>query len=727
MGVALSQRSARINVKFLKEGDRRFLRTCGGGVFMAIENTSSRPPGDFYRKLLDSSSDPIFCFTPDCRYLYANLAFADGIGRNLEEILGRSVWEVFAKDEADKRASLVKWVFDHGEPKAHEMLVRGRNGTRHYLTTVTPIFDAQGEVTYLLANSKDITIRKHAESVLKASEAKYRALVETTSTGYLILDGNGKVLDANAEYVRLSGYSELREILGRSVLEWTAEYEIERNEKAVTQCAREGFIRNLVIDYVDRNGQPTPVEIHATISGEGDSLQIISLCRDITERKQAELDLANSKSRYQGILQNMTDAYWRIDQEGRIVEANQAICQMLGYSMAELLQMSVSDFEVIESSVETHKHIEKIRREGHDVFESQHRCRDGKIIDIEVNASLALDAPTNIDVFFRDITERKQMQHRILRLALHDPLTQLPNRTLFFDRFSQAVALAKRNEKQVGLLFLDFDGFKPVNDRYGHDAGDRVLKAGADRLLAAVRGIDTVARLGGDEFGIILGELEGPQEAALVAAKLLAAIAQPIALPDGTQASVSASVGISVHPVDGSEMDTLLDKADGAMYQSKHSGGNRFTFWGSSTSGNADDGPWLQMGSEHLVGFDEIDSQHSHLIDLGNRLHKSIAANAPRDAIRRLLAEMIDYVKFHFLTESKLMRRYGYPGKPLHDKAHASLLEDASQFDALLNQGGDRLVLHLIKDWLVTHIETEDMALGEFLKQTECGETRGRV
>lgn len=148
--------------------------------------------------------------------------------------------------------------------------------------------DAEGNPLRLVGTNTDIADRKDAENVLKASEEKYRALVETTGTGYLIVGKDGKVIDANAEYVRLTGNSELREILGRSVLEWTAQYEIERNAKAVTQCARDGFIRNLAIDYVDRNGRTTPIEINATVIGEGDSVQIISLCRDITERKQAE-------------------------------------------------------------------------------------------------------------------------------------------------------------------------------------------------------------------------------------------------------------------------------------------------------------------------------------------------------------------------------------------------------------------------------------------------------
>jgi diguanylate cyclase (GGDEF)-like protein/PAS domain S-box-containing protein len=246
------------------------------------------PSPHLYRQLLDCSSDAIFSVAPDYRFLYANQAFADGIGRDLEEIVGRTFLDVFAKDEADRRIAIVKWVFDHAKAKTYEILIQGRPGDRYYLTTVTPMIGEQGQVISVLANAKDITERKLAESVLKASEEKYRALIETTNTGYLILDAEGMVIDANAEYVRLTGYSNFEEIVGRSVLEWTADYETEKNAAAVAQCARDGFIKNLVIDYVDRQGRITPIEINAKVVGHGDSVQIISLCRDITERKQAE-------------------------------------------------------------------------------------------------------------------------------------------------------------------------------------------------------------------------------------------------------------------------------------------------------------------------------------------------------------------------------------------------------------------------------------------------------
>ena len=145
-----------------------------------------------------------------------------------------------------------------------------------------------GNCTHLVGSVHDITERKRAEEILKASEEKYRALVETTDTGYLITDKEGKVIDANREYVRLTGHNELGEILGRSVIEWTAAQEKQKNAEALARCVKDGFIRDLVIDYVDGNNRVTPVEINAKVTGGGESLRIISLCRDVSDRKRNE-------------------------------------------------------------------------------------------------------------------------------------------------------------------------------------------------------------------------------------------------------------------------------------------------------------------------------------------------------------------------------------------------------------------------------------------------------
>jgi hemerythrin-like metal-binding protein len=171
-----------------------------------------------------------------------------------------------------------------------------------------------------------------------------------------------------------------------------------------------------------------------------------------------------------------------------------------------------------------------------------------------------------------------------------------------------------------------------------------------------------------------------------------------------------------MYPTDGSEMDILLGRADTAMYQSKDRGGSRFTFWEDSAVEGSGDDAWIQWSSGQLVGFDQIDEQHRALVELCNKLHKSIRAGMTNDDIARQMGELIAYVRFHFLTESSLMDRYRYPRKESHDKAHARLLMDISHFEALLHRGGDLFVLRSIKDWLVAHIQTEDKELGEYLK-----------
>jgi PAS domain S-box-containing protein len=155
-------------------------------------------------------------------------------------------------------------------------------------------------------------LRKRAEEKLWESEAKYRAIVEITDTGFVILDCRGRVVDANSEYVRLTGHSELGEILGRCVTEWTAEHEKERNTKAGAQCMRDGQIRGLIIDYVGSDGRITPTEINATVHGDGKSLRIITLCRDITERKKAEAALTDEHNLYMDLVKSLPAGVYRL-------------------------------------------------------------------------------------------------------------------------------------------------------------------------------------------------------------------------------------------------------------------------------------------------------------------------------------------------------------------------------------------------------------------------------
>ena len=207
------------------------------------------------------------------------------------------------------------------------------------------------------------------------------------------------------------------------------------------------------------------------------------------------------------------------------------------------------------------------------------RRKDGTLVNLEVAAVPVLVGGQQVGVLaiYQDITERLETEERLIHLATHDPLTLIPNRSLFYHRLDQAILRARRNGSSLAVFFLDLDGFKVVNDTFGHEQGDVLLQIVAERLRQPLRQSDLVARLGGDEFAFILEDLHGPLDAALIAHKVQAALAEPFLL-EGVTLSISASLGISLYPQHAEEARNLLKLADGAMYQIKSKGKNGYAF-----------------------------------------------------------------------------------------------------------------------------------------------------
>jgi diguanylate cyclase (GGDEF)-like protein/PAS domain S-box-containing protein len=208
-------------------------------------------------------------------------------------------------------------------------------------------------------------------------------------------------------------------------------------------------------------------------------------------------------------------------------------------------------------------------------------CREGGEVAIEDSAAPIHDRRgqvTGAVMVFRDVSMARAMSLRMSHLAQHDSLTDLPNRVLLNDRINQAIARARRNRKQLALLFLDVDRFKNINDSLGHDVGDHLLQAVAQRLLACVRSTDTVSRQGGDEFVILLSEVTHTKDAALSAEKILLALSTPYVI-DQHKLRVTASIGIVTYPDDGIDVEALMKNADLAMYHAKDSGRNNYQFF----------------------------------------------------------------------------------------------------------------------------------------------------
>ncbi len=258
----------------------------------------------------------------------------------------------------------------------------------------------------------------HSGEALRASEEKYRSLVETTDTGYVIIDNEGKVLDANARYVALTGHTDLEEILGRSVLDWTAGYEREKNTAAVQQCVRDGLIRNFEIDYVDAAGHITPVEINATLIREGGIGRIITLCRDISGRRAIEKNLQESEERYRILTDFAFDGVLIQDFTGKILYVNPSILRMFGIpDPALVIGKNILDFISPEYRDTVIRDMQNVIS-GTDSYLQTYRAwaPDGKGIWIEsIGTKIQYQGdPANI-VALRDMTGRKQAEEALHR------------------------------------------------------------------------------------------------------------------------------------------------------------------------------------------------------------------------------------------------------------------------------------------------------------------------
>lgn len=325
---------------------------------------------------------------------------------------------------------------------------------------------------------------------------------------------------------------------------------------------------------------------------EGEITHFVAVKQDITERKKAELALRQ----YKVVIDTVNEGFWITDAMGNMLEANAAYAKMSGYSVDELVNMHVSQLEAIEQSMEEMRvHIEKVIARGHERFETRHRHKDGHEIDVEVSATFMPELQ-QFFVFIHDITKRKRAEQEVHTLAFYDALTGLPNRRLLNDRVKTAIAAGKRSGRYGAVMFLDLDNFKPLNDTYGHDAGDLLLVEVAQRLTRCVRETDTVARFGGDEFVVILGELdadkaESTAQAGIIAEKICAALAEPYALKHQREGSAettighrcTSSIGVALFVNHEASAEEILKYADMAMYQAKEGGRNLIRFFDSES------------------------------------------------------------------------------------------------------------------------------------------------
>ncbi|MBU1424859.1 MAG: bacteriohemerythrin [Gammaproteobacteria bacterium] len=436
--------------------------------------------------------------------------------------------------------------------------------------------------------------------------------------------------------------------------------------------------------------------------------------------RQAQVALEESRDRYVEFYDFAPVGYLTLNRDACITEINLTGAALLGDDRAKFMNRRFATLIAPEDRDYWHMYFMSVlQQDSRQTCELSMLCRDGAHLEVQLDAlrHVEKNATQTIRIVMTDITERKQVEKRIGYLATHDRMTDLPNRELFYDRLSQAISQAKRKEERFAVLFMDLDGFKAVNDNFGHEAGDAVLKIAAARFQTCIRDMDTVARIGGDEFAIILNNVKQLEDASNVARKIIAAISDPIKPDETTECRIGVSIGIALYPQNGPEIDKLMHAADSAMYQSKTGGKNNFSFFDELSGGQESNEPWINFDATKFVGVRVMDQQHETLAEMINKLNTAFNGNENIEVVSGILDEISVYTRFHFDTEERLMERFSYPEILEHKKEHQNLLAEFAFLKKKFLEGGESVVLHTLKNWLFLHITNSDKPLAAFLNK----------
>ena len=420
--------------------------------------------------------------------------------------------------------------------------------------------------------------RKQQEEELR----RFRTAMDVSEDMIWLIDPvRIKVIDVNDTVCRKLGYAR-EELLGMDAQDIVS---MSREELArIYGRLIQGGEGDTAVGgwYRRKDGSRFPVEVfRRSVQSEGSHV-IVAVVRDVTERRAAEEELR----RFRLAMDKSADMIVLIDRTTmRFVDVNETACSLLGYSREELLRMGPQDVLPVSREDLERSYDELIANPAGEAdallrgMKSHYVCKDQSLLPFESTRHvLRSEDTTLIAAISRDIRARLAIEEKVSYLAQFDALTGLPNRNLFQDRLTQAMALAKRNDWPMAVLFIDLDRFKLVNDTLGHAAGDKLLKDAAERLRSCVRASDTVGRLGGDEFAAILSELGKAGDAGLVAQKIIDVFKRPFDL-EGKETYATASVGVTLYPADSDNAEALVVNADAAMYRAKQQGRNNYQYF----------------------------------------------------------------------------------------------------------------------------------------------------
>ena len=487
-----------------------------------------------------------------------------------ERIVGASLVEQQAQHKVSAESVAAHRRALAGESVSYQI----RLPPRCYDAHVEPLRDQGGALVGVVGVAVDVSDREHALAQARRSQAELEDFFENAPVAIRWMAPDGVILRANHAELELLGYPP-DEYLGRNVAQFCLDSEVAVD--SVRRLWGGEALRNVEMRMRHRDGSIRYGLMSANALFDGDQfIHARCVTRDLTDRIQADKALAQFKA----MVESADDAVIGKTLEGIITSWNPAAMRLYGHAAEEVVGKSITLLTPPERVEEIAEILERLRRGEHIApYDTTRVRKDGTLVDVSITISPILDPrgrAIGATTIARDITARKRAEQQLQHEALHDALTDLPNRAYFVERVSQALArLPREPDYRFAVLFVDLDDFKVVNDRLGHAAGDRLLTEIAARLRTCVRPGDVVARLGGDEFTVLLDEVTGLPDGERAARRIQEALAVPVSLP-GQDIVAAASIGVVLSGPQYSQPEDLLHDADIAMYHAKQQGPARF-------------------------------------------------------------------------------------------------------------------------------------------------------